>query len=101
MDPFTHAVSHAFREAKHLPPKGKGKSAILAFIIGVAFGPFGVGLYLRSWMDFWVPMGFVIIGSFLTVGLAAPIFWMLSGLWGAVRVNIANASSSLDRASED
>jgi len=82
---FFHAVSHAFKEAKHMPSTGRNKSAGLAFFLGFLFGPIGTGLYLQTWTDFFVPLLFVIGGSVMTVGIGAPVFWILCGVWGAVR----------------
>jgi len=89
---YGHVVGRAFRDAKQLPPKGRGKSAVLAFVLGVLFGPFGVGLYLESWADFFIPFLLVVAGSVMTVGVGAPVFWMLCGAWGAWRVALANKS---------
>lgn len=83
---FSHLVGHAFRESKHLTPVPPGRSAFAAFFAGFLFGPFGTGVYLRSWTDFFVPLGLIFAGTFLTAGLGAPVFWMLCGAWGAVRV---------------
>jgi hypothetical protein len=88
--PFVRIVGHAFRESKNLPSVGAGRSAMVAFFSGIVLGPFGVGLYLRSWIDFTVLLGLLILGSFMTVGVGAPVFWLLCGAWGAVRVNHAN-----------
>jgi hypothetical protein len=88
--PFLQLVGHAFRESGKLAPVGAGKSALVAFFAGVVFGPFGVGLYLRSWTDFTVLFGLLVVGSFMTVGVGAPVFWFLSGAWGAMRVHRAN-----------
>lgn len=85
--PFTHVVSHAFREAKHMPGVGAGKSAVVAFFAGFLLGPLGVGLYLRSLGDFVVTLGLVVVGSMLTVGVGAPVFWALCGAWAAYRVS--------------
>jgi len=92
--PYVHVVRHAFKHAKEMPSVGKGKSPVAAFVAGVLFGPFGIGLYLRSWGDFLVLLGLLLAGSFMTVGVAAPVFWVLCGVWGAVRVQQANAKPS-------
>jgi hypothetical protein len=88
---FVRIVGHACRESKNMPSVGAGKSAVLAFLAGVLLGPFGVGFYLRSWLDFTVLLALVLVGAFMTVGIGAPVFWMLCGAWGAMRVNRANS----------
>lgn len=87
---FNSVVGTAFRESKKMAPVASGKSAIVAFFAGFLFGPFGVGLYLWSFADFIVLMGLVLLGSVVTVGVAAPVLWVLCGAWGATRVNQAN-----------
>lgn len=73
-----------------MAPVPEGKSAIVAFFAGFLFGPFGVGLYLRSWSDFIVLIGLMFLGTMMTVGIGAPVFWALCGAWGATRVNQSN-----------
>lgn len=87
---YNHVVSRAFKESDKLPPVGAGRSAIVAFFAGFLFGPIGVGVYLRSWSDFIVLMGLLVLGAVMTAGVGAPVFWMLCGAWGASRVNRSN-----------
>lgn len=81
---FARLVRHAFQQSGQLAPV-RGKSPLVAFFAGVLFGPFGTGMYLGTFTDFIVPLGLVICGSVMTAGLAAPVFWMLCGAWGAKR----------------
>lgn len=83
---FGHVVQHAFAASKHMKPVAKGKTPGRAFLFGFLFGPIGVGIYLRSWGDFAATLALVLIGSFTTAGVAAPVFWMLSGAWAHARV---------------
>ena len=94
MSQYGHIVGKAFRDARNLPPVGRGKSAVMAFVVGVLFGPIGLGMYLRSWGDFFIPLILIIGGSVLTAGVGAPFFWILTGAWGAWRVTLANQSSA-------
>lgn len=87
---FGHVVGTAFKQSRSMAPVGSGRSAIVAFFAGFLFGPFGVGIYLKSFADFIVLMGLVLLGSVFTVGVAAPVLWVLCGAWGATRVNQAN-----------
>lgn len=88
--PYAHAVRHAFEHSKSMRPVAAGKSPILGFLIGFALGPVGVGLYLKSMPDFLITLALVVVGSMLSAGLGAPVFWMLCGAWAAVRVNQSN-----------
>lgn len=84
-------VAHAFKEAKHLKPVRPGKSACVGFIVGVLFGPIGTGVYLGRWVDFFVPLALIVIRSVMTIGLAAPVCWLLCGLWGATRATTSRS----------
>jgi hypothetical protein len=87
---FGHAVKHAFEHSKSMHKVGVGKSPLVAFVAGFLFGPFGLGLYLRSWADCFIPLTLIIIGSVFTAGIATPLLWMLCGAWGWVRVSNSN-----------
>ena len=81
-----HSIWHHLLHAKHGPPL-KPKNPFIAFVCGFLFGPFGVGIYLESWTDFWILLAILLIATFSTVGLAAPVAWVFCGLWGAVRAS--------------
>lgn len=105
---FAHAVSSAFKQSKNMAPVGEGKNALVAFAMGFLFGPFGVGLYLKSFGDFAMTLTLVIGGSVLTAGVGAPVFWLLCGAWAYVRVQnskrpavIEPAASASSGATED
>lgn len=87
---FAHAVGHAFREAKGMPPVGSGKNPLIGFVMGFFFGPIGVGLYLRSVGDFFLSLAMVLMGAFFTAGLATPVFWVLCGAWAYTRIKNSN-----------
>lgn len=97
---FGKAVAHTFKYAESLPPVGRGKSPIVAAIVGLLFGAPGIGLYLRSWSDFFILMALFVFGTIFTGGVAAPICWAIAGAWGARRVMLANRATetSLDAA---
>ncbi len=84
---YAHILHHSFRHAKDLKPVGPGKNPTTAFCMGFAFGPFGVGLYLRSWIDFLITFALVVAGAAMTAGLGAPVFWVMCGAWAAMRVS--------------
>lgn len=81
---FVRLVGDALNESKNMKPV-RDRSPLVAFFAGFLFGPFGVGLYLRSWGDFIVSLGLVVLGTMMTAGLGAPFFWVLCGVWGAAR----------------
>jgi hypothetical protein len=87
---FAHAVGTTFKQSKSMPPVGHGKNPIIGFAMGFLFGPFGVGLYLKSVGDFVITLGIVLAGSALTVGVVAPLLWMLCGAWAFVRISNSN-----------
>lgn len=83
---FGHVLHAAVKESANLKPVGADKSAFAAFFAGFLFGPIGLGIYLRSGVDFLMSLGLVVVGSIMTVGIGAPFFWALCGFWGAMRV---------------
>ncbi len=89
---FTHAVGTAFKQSKSMTPVGIGKNPLVGFAMGFLFGPFGVGLYLKSVGDFVITLCIVLAGTFLTVGVAAPILWVLCGAWAFVRISNSNST---------
>jgi hypothetical protein len=72
---------------KNGPKLKTPKSPVIAFIMGFMFGPVGVGLYLGSFYDVAVPMGILVVVTLCSGGIAAPIGWTFSGLWGAIRAH--------------
>ena len=50
---MTHAVSHQLPHiCKSLPPMKEDKNPFVAGVLGLLFGPFGIGIYFKSWVDF-------------------------------------------------
>jgi hypothetical protein len=82
-DPLLHTLHHA----RHGPPLKNPKNPFIAFVCGFLFGPFGVGIYLGNWTDFFLPLTAVILASCGTAGIAAPIAWMFCGAYGAIRAS--------------
>lgn len=82
-----HLLSQGLKAAKNGKPVKPGKSAFVAFLAGFLFGPFGTGLYLESWKDFFVPMLILLGATFFTAGIGAPVAWMFCGVYGITRVN--------------
>ena len=62
-----------------------GKNPIVAFLLGLFFGAFGVGLYLQNWSDFLLCAGvylFLIICAAPTV-LSIPLAMLIGGVFCA------------------
>lgn len=87
---FAHIVTHAFSSSSQMTPVGAGKNALVGFVAGFLFGPIGVGLYLGSAADFALSLGMVLLGSIMTAGLGAPVFWCLCGAWAYTRIKNSN-----------
>ena len=91
-----HAVSAAAETIKELDPLKERLSTAAAFFLGLFFGAIGVGIYLRSWKDFFVCLGlfvFLFIMLFPTGPgeVLGPIAGCLfSGIYGAYRVSTSN-----------
>jgi hypothetical protein len=88
-------IFHAIHKVIEERPRVHGKSAGLAFLIGLLFGAPGVGIYLRSWADFFICIGlflFMLIVLYPTGPgeiLGIPIALVFSGLYGYLRVDIS------------
>ena len=71
-----------------LDPLPEKKNPLLAAVLGFLFGPIGVGIYFRSWMDGLVCMG-VFLFLAMTGILAIPGWWFAAG-YGVVRAVNSN-----------
>lgn len=68
------------------PASGYGKSPAMGFLVGFAFGPVGVGVFLRSVVDFALSLVMCLIVICLVDSYAGPICWMACGIWVVVRM---------------
>ncbi len=73
----------------------------MGFALGCLFGPFGVGIYLRSWLDFFVIIAGVVVAAVLViraeasaVGNLVPILW---GFWAMMRIKHGRATTTTRR----
>ena len=90
-------VSEIFKFMGKFPPLSKVRSPNLAAALGFAFGGIGLGIYLRSFIDFLCPIGIVIVVSTVSTGVAdlEPLVGFLAGaivaaMWGYFRVVNSN-----------
>ncbi len=92
----------AFSVAEKLEPLKTKHDPFLAAIAGFALGGVGLGLLLRSWVDFFVPfIMFVVIGVIAVptgevFAIFTPVFW---AIYGYRRVKASNAK--LDGVKDD
>lgn len=87
-------VKSAFGVADKLEPLKTKKDPFVAAIAGFTLGGIGLGLYLKSWTDLWVPALMLIIIMVLSLPFAelpvlfVPFFW---AAYGYRRVKASNA----------
>ncbi len=77
------------------PFPGRGKSAVLGFVIGFFLGPIGVGFFLKSFVDFALSL-FAVIALVLFMGASETsqlLGWLLAGLWVVGRIHLDNHRS--------
>ena len=94
-----HAVSHHLPHiCNDLPPLKEGKSPFTAGIMGFLFGPFGIGLYFKSWLDFGICFAILVILAM--TGVLAPVGWMLAAVYGIIRAKASNKKRAEHRHSD-
>jgi len=84
------SIWHHLHHAHHGPPLKSPKNPFIAFAMGFLFGPFGAGLYLGSWFDFFALLSVLLLATCGSAGVAAPVFWCFCGLWAAIRAHSFN-----------
>jgi len=83
----------AFGVADKLEPLKSPKDPVLAAVAALALGGVGLGLYLRSWTDFFIPWLMLIVLMIFSIPMGglpvffAPIFW---AIYGYRRVKASN-----------
>lgn len=87
---LTESPQPAFNSLKRSIAAEPAKDPLMALSVGTFFGPFGVGMYLESWVDFLVCVALVTGGVIIAGADQALLFWSMSGFWGAMRVAHAN-----------
>jgi hypothetical protein len=84
----------AFGVADKLEPLPTKKDPVVAAIAAFALGGVGLGMYLRSWVDFFVPflmlllIGVIAIPTGEVLTYFTPVFW---AVYGYRRVKASNA----------
>lgn len=77
-----------------LDPLSKKKSLFWAFVWGLLFGCFGVGGYLRSWTDFFISAGIILILAIGGIGVGGILGWFICPVYAMLRV--ASSNQKLD-----
>jgi len=74
----------------NLPPLKERKDPNTAAILGVLFGGIGLGIYLKSVVDFLIPIFITIVLINVLPGLGLLGGAIIAGLWGYFRVENSN-----------
>lgn len=85
-----HHVRHTTEAIHSLSPLKNKKNPVIAAVLGVLFGAIGIGIYFRSWKDFFICMGLFIGLIILIPGLGALPGWLFSAIYGAYRAHTSN-----------
>jgi hypothetical protein len=94
-----HMAKHTKEMLEKMEPLKQRKNPVIAFILGFLLGGIGVGLYLESWVDFFVCVGiFVLFFAILlptVIGEAflVPAAALFCGCYGAWRAASSNAKA--------
>jgi hypothetical protein len=84
------SIRQAGRLVQSLEPLPAEKNVAVALVLGIFFGALGVGIYFRSWKDFFVCLLLLIV---LTIGIpaiGAIPGWLFAGVYGAFRAQSSN-----------
>ena len=96
-----HVIKKTFETMKQMEPLAHRKSPAAAFVAGLLFQGIGVGLYLESWLDFFVCVGvFALIFGILLPTLVGEAFLvpaaaLFCACYGAWRANMSNEKLGL------
>jgi hypothetical protein len=94
---LAHAAKAAAEAVKELEPLPTRKNVALAFALGFAFGPFGVGIYFKSPKDFFICLAMLLV-SILFFGFGVIAGWLFSACYGAWRAHTSNETLRLTEA---
>jgi TM2 domain-containing membrane protein YozV len=74
----------------NLPPLKERKDSGAAAILGFLFGGIGLGIYLKSPVDFLIPIFITLVLGVVLPGIGILVGAVVSGLWGYFRVENSN-----------
>jgi len=81
----SNVFKSAFSVAEKLEPLKTKKDPVVAAIAGFALGGLGLGVYFKSWVDFFVPfimllvIGVIAIPTGEVFAIFTPVFWAIYG----------------------
>jgi hypothetical protein len=90
----TSIMSGLLSIADDSEPLAEKKNPMLAAAIALVCGGIGLGIYLRSWRDFWIPCGILLAVLVLGVTTGETLMVVAPGIWAAYgyrRVVVSNA----------
>lgn len=79
--------------ADKLPPLPERANPLAAAAAGFFLGAAGLGLYFRSWTDFFIPAGVLVVCFVLapfTAGISVGFAAMFCAIWGYKRAKASN-----------
>jgi len=85
-----HAAHQAHQLLENLEPLPEEKNPVLAFFLGIFFGALGVGLYFKSWKDFFVCLFLLIFLTVMIPAVGSIPGWLFAGFYGAYRAYSSN-----------
>jgi hypothetical protein len=87
------STGHYLKEVKeHVEnmPKIPQKNPFVSALVGLFFGPIGIGIYFKSFVDFFWCLVFL-IGLFILIpGLGVVPGWLFSAAYGGYRAHTSN-----------
>ena len=88
-----NAAKGAVDTVKELAPLAEKKSPLVAAVLGVFFGAIGIGIYFRSWKDFFICVLLFIGLTIIIPGLGAFPGWLFAAAYGAYRAHTSNENA--------
>jgi len=85
-----HAAHQAHQFVEQLAPLAKEKNPLVAFLLGLFFGALGIGIYFKSWKDFFVCLFLFIFLIVMIPGLGGVPGWLFAAFYGAYRAHLSN-----------
>jgi len=93
---LVHLSKHGAEAIKTMKPLHAAKSPVWAFLIGILFGAPGIGIYFRSWKDFFIclvaffALGLVLLPTVIGEAFVYPLAVLFCGIYGAWRADTSN-----------
>ena len=85
-----HFIHFVHSTLKALPKLDKPKDPTTAAILGFLFGPVGLGIYFKSFLDFFISLGLLILMTILIPGVGIVPGWIFSAAFGYFRAEASH-----------